>query len=251
MEFLERTAQRLKDFFRWLWFGDGAHTPWFRRALTILFAFLVPIPILLILLFRFVPIPGTPQMLTWLIVGDPVRYEWVSYEDISPYLARSVIGSEDQDFCTHHGFDWKDIHDAIREHERHPRKSLRGASTISQQVARTMFLLPVRSWVRKGVEAYMTVLIEALWPKKRILTAYLNLADWGHGNFGAEAAAQNYFHKHASQLDAFEAARLATILPDPEKWHAVNAGPYVAGRTDTVLSRMGEVTRDGLDWCLR
>jgi monofunctional biosynthetic peptidoglycan transglycosylase len=242
---------RIHAFVKWLWRGDGTHTPWIRRTLAILFAFAVPIPILLILLFRFVPVPGTPQMLTWLIVGDPVHYQWVDYENISPALGRAVIGAEDQDFCTHHGFDWKDIHEALREHQRHPRKPLRGASTISQQVARTMFLLPVRSWVRKGVEAYLTVLIEALWPKKRILTAYLNLVDWGHGNFGAEAASQAYFHKSASRLTTAEAARLAAILPNPQKWHADAPGPYVAGRSKTIVSRAGEVGRDDLDSCVR
>jgi monofunctional biosynthetic peptidoglycan transglycosylase len=242
---------RIHAFANWLWRGDGTHTPWIRRTLAILFAFAVPIPILLILLFRLVPVPGTPQMLTWLFVGDPVHYQWVDYENISPALGRAVIGAEDQDFCTHHGFDWKDIHEALREHQRHPRKPLRGASTISQQVARTMFLLPVRSWVRKGVEAYLTVLIEALWPKKRILTAYLNLVDWGHGNFGAEAASQAYFHKSASRLTTAEAARLAAILPNPQKWHADAPGPYVAGRSKTIVSRAGEVGRDDLDSCVR
>jgi monofunctional biosynthetic peptidoglycan transglycosylase len=248
---MDRFQAFARSFANWVWRGDGTHTPWLRRTLTVLVAFLVPIPILLILLFRFVPVPGTPQMLTWLIAGDPVHYQWVGYDGIAPALGRAVIGSEDQDFCTHRGFDWKNIHDAIRQHARHPRKPLRGASTISQQVARTMFLLPVRSWVRKGVEAYLTVLIEALWPKKRILTAYLNLVDWGHGNFGAEAASQAYFHKPASRLTAAEAARLAAVLPDPEKWRADAPGPYVAGRTGTIVSRAGEVTRDDLDACVR
>ena len=242
-------ANRIKALGQRIPHGDGTHTPWVRRVLAILFAFLVPIPILLILLFRFVPVPGTPQMLSWLVVGDPVHYQWVSYENISPALGRAVIGSEDQNFCSHHGFDWKSIDKALKANKRG--RSLRGASTISQQVARTMFLLPVRSWVRKGVEAYLTVLIEALWPKKRILTAYLNLVDWGHGNFGAEAASQAYFHKPASRLTSAEAARLAAVLPDPEKWHADTPGPYVAGRTDTIVARMGEVTRDDLDSCVR
>jgi monofunctional biosynthetic peptidoglycan transglycosylase len=246
---MERFQVFAHSFANWIWRGDGAHTPWVRRALAIVFAFLVPIPILLILLFRFVPVPGTPQMLTWLIVGDPVHYQWVAYENISPALGHAVIGSEDQNFCKHHGFDWKSIDKALKANKRG--RPLRGASTISQQVARTMFLLPVRSWVRKGAEAYLTVLLEALWPKKRILTAYLNLVDWGHGNFGAEAASQAYFHKSASQLTRAEAARLAAVLPDPEKWHADRPGPYVAGRTSTIVSRAGEVTRDDLDACVR
>jgi monofunctional glycosyltransferase len=231
------------------WFGDGERTPWLRRVLLILFAFLVPIPILLILVFRLAPVPGTPGMLISLIEGHGAQYRWVEYDRISPYLGRAVIGSEDQKFCSHNGFDWQSIDKAIKAHERGHR--LRGASTISQQTARSLFLVPLRSWMRKGMEAYLTVLLEALWPKQRILTAYLNLADWGRGNFGAEAASQTYFHKPAAALSAYESARLAAILPDPDKWHAVDPGPYVASRTDSIVFRMAEVTRDGLDWCVK
>jgi len=233
------------------WNGTGERRPWGRRIAAILFAFALPAPVLLLLLFRFVPVPGTPQMLLDAVTFQPVKYSWRSYDEISPNLARAVIGSEDQDFCNHHGFDWKDINDAIKEHERHPGKRLRGGSTISQQVARTLFLLPVRSWVRKGAEAYLTVLVEALWPKKRILTAYLNLVDWGHGNYGAEAAAEVYFGVPASALSKAEAARLATVLPDPDKWRAARPGRYVARRSVTVQDRAWEVTRDSLDWCVK
>ena len=149
-------------FFRWFWRGDGTRAPWPRRIAAVVFAVLVPLPILYLLIFRFVPVPATPQMLIDFVTLQPVHNSWRSYGEISPYLKRSVIGSEDQAFCTHHGFDWEDIDKAMKEHERHPRKHLRGASTISQQVARTLFLLPVRSWVRKGAEAYLTVLVEAL-----------------------------------------------------------------------------------------
>ncbi len=241
----------LRAFFRWLWWGDGTRTPWLRRIAVTIFAFLVPIPIVLLLIFRFVPVPGTPQMLLDLVTFQPVHYSWRAYDEISPNLAYAVVGSEDQDFCNHHGFDWNDIQAALKQHERHPKKRLRGASTISQQIARTLFLLPVRSWLRKGVEAYLTVMVEALWPKKRILTAYLNLVDWGHGNYGAEAAAQAYFHVPASALTKLQAARLATILPDPDKWRANRPGRYVASRSETVGVRAWEVTRDGLDWCVR
>lgn len=233
------------------WHGSAERKPWIRRLVAVLFAFLVPIPILLLLIFRFVPLPGTPEMLIDLVTLNPVHYSWRGYDEISPALAQAVIGSEDQDFCFHHGFDWKEIDQAIRQHERHPRKRLRGASTISQQAARSLFLAPVRSWVRKGMEAYLTVLMEALWPKQRILTAYLNVVDFGHGNYGAEAASESYFGKPASALTAAQAARLAAILPDPDVWKAVAPGPYVAGRTQTIIARMGEVRRDGLDWCVR
>ncbi|MGB8363147.1 MAG: monofunctional biosynthetic peptidoglycan transglycosylase [Rhizomicrobium sp.] len=222
---------------------------WVRSVLVTLFVLFVPAPIFLILVFRFVPVPFTPQMLIPLMKGEGVHYRWVAREEIAPALVRAAIASEDEDFCTHHGFDWKDIDTALKAHRRGRR--LRGASTISQQTARSLFLAPVRSWVRKGVEAYLTVLLEALWPKERILTAYLNLVDWGHGNFGAEAAAQTYFHKSAATLTSREAARLAVVLPDPDVWRAARPGPYVASRTDTILARMGEVTRDGLDGCVR
>ncbi len=244
-EFRERTFALASR----IWTGDGTRSPWLRRILAILFFFFVPAPIIIILIFRFLPIPFAPEMLIPLAKGEGVHYRWVERYDIAPALTRAVIASEDEDFCTHHGFDWSDIHAAIRAHEHGQR--LRGASTISQQVARSLFLLPVRSWARKGVEAYLTVLLEALWPKTRILTAYLNLVDWGHGNFGAEAAAQSYFHKPASALTSLQAARLAVVLPDPDKWRAAGPGPYVAARTGTILARMNEVTRDGLDWCVK
>jgi monofunctional glycosyltransferase len=248
---LRDSLRRIADGARHYWFGDGQRTPWVRRTLAIMFAFLVPIPVFLILVFRFVPIPGTPQMLFSLVTGRGAHYAWRSGDGISPYLGRAVISSEDQRFCSHHGFDWKDINEALREHERHPRKQLRGASTISQQTARSFFLLPVRSWVRKGVEAYLTVLIEALWPKERILTVYLNIVDWGNGNFGAEAAAQAYFHEPAAVISRTQAARLAAVLPDPSRWGAAQPGPYIAKRTASLGVQMREVASDNLDWCVR
>ncbi len=233
------------------WYGDGERTPWVRRALAVVFALLVPAPIILILIFRFVPIPGTPQMLFSLVTGHGAHYAWRGSDSISPALGRAVISSEDQRFCSHHGFDWKNIDEAVRQHERHPRKQLRGASTISQQTARSLFLLPVRSWIRKGMEAYLTVLLEALWPKERILTVYLNVVDWGNGNFGAEAAAQAYFHEPAAAISRTQAARLAAVLPDPSRWQAARPGPYVAARTHALGTQMQDVAAGGLDWCVR
>ncbi len=169
----------------------GGWRGWIWRLAGALFLLLVPAPILLLLVFRFLPIPGTPEMLVSLIQGKGANHTWS--DDISPRLERAVIAAEDQNFCTHNGFDWASINKAVQEHERHPQRPMRGASTISQQTARTLFLVPMRSWIRKGLEAYLTVLIEALWPKKRILHAYLNLVDWGDGIFGAEAAAGRLF----------------------------------------------------------
>jgi monofunctional biosynthetic peptidoglycan transglycosylase len=162
-----------------------------------------------------------------------------------------VIGAEDQNFCTHHGFDWDAINKAVDDHKRHPKKPMRGASTISQQTARTLFLVPMRSWIRKGLEAYLTVLIEQLWPKKRILDAYLNTVDWGDGIFGAEAAAAAYFGTDAASLTAAEAARLAAILPNPHKWKAAHPGRYVARRAGMLQGRSAMVTRDGLNFCVK
>ncbi len=218
------------------------------RATGFLVALFVVIPALLLLLFRFVPVPGTPQMLVSWIAGDGADYHWVEPDRISPYLARAVIASEDEKFCFHHGFDWGSINQAVRAHEEGAR--LRGASTISQQTARSLFLLPVHSWIRKGLEAWITVLEEALWSKQRILAVYLNIVDWGHGHFGAEAAARAYFHRSAGSLSPNEAARLAAVLPDPDDWHAAHPGPYVAQRTLVLRRRMKAVRRDRLESCL-
>lgn len=222
-----------------------------RRILIALIILFVLLPVVLLVLFRFVPVPFTPQMAIGFFSGDDVRYHWREMSEISPNLTKAVIGGEDEKFCGHHGFDWQSIGQAVKSHEKHPKKQLRGASTLSQQAARSLFLVPWRSWVRKGVEAYLTVLMEVLWPKRRILTAYLNLVDWGHGYFGAEAAAQGYFHKPASALTARQAARLAAVLPDPDDWHAVHPGPYVMWRAHELLGRMRIVIRDQLDACIR
>ena len=223
--------------------------PWTRRLLAVLFILLLPAPVILLLIFRFLPIPGTPEMLVSLAEGKGAHYKWSG--DISPRLERAVIGAEDQNFCTHNGFDWASIDKAMKDHQRNPNKPLRGASTISQQTARTLFLVPMRSWIRKGLEAYLTVLVEALWPKKRILTAYLNLVDWGDGIFGAEAAAQDYFGTHAADLTGAEAARLAAILPNPHKWKAARPGRYVARRAASLQGRSAMVVRDGLNFCVK
>ncbi len=180
---------------------------------------------------------------------NPVHYSWRGADEISPYLGRAVIGAEDDNFCTHNGFDFKAIDKAWKDHElRH--KPLRGASTISQQTARELFLTSWRSFLRKGVEAYLTVLIEALWPKQRILTVYLNIVDWGHGNFGAEAASESYFGVPASALTQAQAARLAAILPNPEKWKASHPGRYVRKRAGTLAVRQRQVQAAALDWCV-
>ena len=228
-----------------IWCGRG----WVARGLILLFLVLIVAPALLLLVFRFLPLPGTPEMIFSLIQGKGAHYAWAA--DINPVLGRTVIGSEDQNFCSHYGFDWDEIGKAVEAHQRNPARRLRGASTISQQTARTLFLAYQGGWVRKGFETYLTVMLEALWPKQRILEAYLNLVDWGHGNFGAEAAARAYFHTSAARLTRVQAARLAAILPDPDKWNAAVPGPYVAERAQDLLGQAAVVSRDGLDSCIK
>jgi monofunctional glycosyltransferase len=230
---------------RGIWRGRG----WLWKLVLSLFILLVPAPIVLLLIFRFLPIPGTPEMLISLAEDKGANYSWT--DDISPRLERAVIGAEDQNFCSHHGFDWASINKAVEDHKRHPDKPMRGASTISQQTARTLFLVPMRSWIRKGLEAYLTVLVEGLWPKKRILHAYLNLVDWGDGIFGAEAAASAYFGTDAGSLDSAQAARMVAILPNPHKWKAAHPGRYVRRRARNLQGRSAMVMRDGLNFCVK
>jgi monofunctional biosynthetic peptidoglycan transglycosylase len=163
-------------------------------------------------------------------------YEWVSLERISPHAAIAVIASEDQQFPFHAGFDLNSIRESVRASERG--KKLRGASTISQQVAKNLFLWNGRSFVRKGVEAWMTVLIEFTWPKERILEVYLNIVELGRGVYGMEAAARRFYHKHAAALTSSEAAVLAAVLPNPIRMHADRPSAYVLERRDQILGQM-------------
>src|SRR5207237_1453711 len=160
----------------------------------------------------------------------------------------AVIASEDTKFCSHHGFDWDAIDRALDEDAFGDR--LRGGSTISQQTAKNLFLSPSRSWTRKGIEAWLTVLLEELWPKRRILEMYLNIAEWGPQRFGAEAAARAEFGKAASALSAGEAARLATVLPNPRSYRAARPGPYVLRQSQVIAGRIDRVRRDRLDSCI-
>jgi monofunctional glycosyltransferase len=163
-------------------------------------------------------------------------YEWVNLERISPYAAIAVIASEDQQFPFHAGFDLNSIRESVRASERG--KKLRGASTISQQVAKNLFLWNGRNYVRKGVEAWMTVLIELTWPKERILEVYLNIVELGKGVYGMEAAARRFYHKPAARLTSSEAAVLAAVLPNPIRMHADRPSAYVLTRRDQILGQM-------------
>jgi monofunctional biosynthetic peptidoglycan transglycosylase len=164
------------------------------------------------------------------------RYQWVDMERISPHVAVAVIAAEDQVFPFHRGFDLKSIREAVKENAR--RKRPRGASTITQQVAKNLFLWNGASYVRKGLEAWFTVLLEALWPKERILEVYLNIAEFGRGIYGAEAAAQAFWRKPAARLNPYEAATLAAVLPNPRRMRADRPSRYVAERRDFIVGQM-------------
>lgn len=192
--------------------------------------------------FRWLPVPVTAFMagerLAARAAGQPLdqRQDWVPWERISPHAAVAVIAAEDQKFLAHGGFDYSAIEQAVSEAQRGRR--LRGASTISQQVAKNLFLWSGQSWVRKGLEAWLTVWIEFLWPKRRILEVYLNVAQFGRGTWGVEAASRRYFGKPAAQLARHEAALLAAVLPSPTRYRVVNPGPYVRQRQQWILGQM-------------
>jgi monofunctional biosynthetic peptidoglycan transglycosylase len=199
--------------------------------------------ILCVLMFRWVDPPYTAfmagaQATAWMDHDSTYvfRRKWVDLSQISPNLPLAVVASEDQKFPEHWGFDVEAIEKAYALNQ-HSHK-VRGASTISQQVAKNLFLWSGRSYFRKGLEAYFTVLIEAIWPKRRILEIYLNIAEFGHGTYGAEAAAQRYFHKPASRLTRSDAAVLAAILPNPEHYSAVAPSRYVQQRREWILGQM-------------
>ncbi|MEP7348037.1 MAG: monofunctional biosynthetic peptidoglycan transglycosylase, partial [Gemmatimonadaceae bacterium] len=162
------------------------------------------------------------------------RRDVVSHAEISPYLHRAVLASEDDRFFLHEGFDFEEIEKAIENSKRG--KKLRGASTITQQVAKNLFLWEGRSFIRKGLEAWLTVVLEICLSKDRILDLYLNMAEWGDGIFGAEMAAQTYYHKHASKLTREESARLAAILPSPLRWSP--QGSIATRRAAIIMDRM-------------
>lgn len=241
----EQPSQPGPDWRAWI---PSWSTVWFvgTRALAIAFAG----SLFLTLVYRFVPVP-----FTWLMAGEAmfegksIAQNWVPLERISPNLVRAVIASEDNEFCHHWGFDFKELQDAWESSRNGGR--LRGASTISQQTAKNVFLWAGRSYLRKGFEVYFTVLIETLWPKRRVMEVYLNVIEWGPGVFGAEAASRHWFGKSASRLTQLEAARLAAILPNPNRYRANPPGPYVNDRSYTIQARANSVDLNGDDRCAK
>jgi monofunctional biosynthetic peptidoglycan transglycosylase len=196
-----------------------------------------------VLALRWVPPPTTAFVVERRIAaaregrrGFAIRRRWVPRARIAPAAALAAVAAEDQTFPAHHGFDLDAVRHALADRGRGRR--LRGASTITQQTAKNLFLWPGRSWVRKGLEAWFTVLLEALWPKERILEVYLNVAEFGDGIYGAEAAARAFFNKPASGLTAREAALLAAVLPSPRRMRPDRPSAYVRGRADWILGQM-------------
>ena len=233
--------------------GGGGFKNIVVRALIALFVLVVVLPTAWVLLYRVVEAPGTILMAQRAGQGAEVRRNVVPIERISPHLVRAVIAAEDSRFCVHNGFDWEAIEAATEYNRKQQAKGSdrrRGASTISQQTAKNLFLWPQRSWLRKGLEVYFTGLTEFFWPKRRVMEAYLNAAEWGDGLFGAEAAAQARFGKAAKDLTPREAARLAAVLPSPNKWSADRPGPYVRRRAAAIEQRMRVVRTDGLAACV-
>ena len=209
---------------------------WLLRALLFLFIF----SIVLTVLYRFVPVPLTPLMVQryFELEEGKIDKEWKSLDEISPNLPLAVITAEDQKFEDHLGFDLEAIEKAVKYNEKHKGKKVKGASTISQQTAKNVFLWPGRSWIRKGLEVYFTFLIELCWSKERIMEVYLNVIEMGPGVYGAEAAANYYFHKPAAKLSRSESAAIAAILPNPLRWSASKPTRYIERKKSWILRHM-------------
>ncbi|WP_174280366.1 monofunctional biosynthetic peptidoglycan transglycosylase [Sphingomonas bacterium] len=209
----------------------------------------VLVSVLWVGLYRFVPPPGTFTMLGDAVGGAGVTKQWMPLDAMDPDMARAAIAGEDSTFCLHHGFDWRGIESAARHNARGGR--IRGGSTISQQTAKNAFLFQRGGYVRKGFEAWFTVLIEALWGKRRIMEVYLNIAQTGVGTYGADAGARRYFGHDASRLTPLEAGRIAAILPSPEKRDASDPHGAIRRHGNRLARYVGVVRRAGLDRCVR
>lgn len=208
---------------------------------TVLVLFLLSI--VMTIVYRFVPVPVTPLMIQryFEMKDGKIDKDWKPLEEISDNLPLAVVTAEDQKFEEHYGFDLEAIEKAVKYNEKHKGKKVKGASTISQQTAKNVFLWPGRSWVRKGLEVYFTFLIELFWSKERIMEVYLNVIEMGPGVYGAEAAAQHYFNKPAEKLTKSEAASIAAILPNPNRWSASKPTPYIIKKRNWILRHMKQI----------
>lgn len=220
----------IRKIFRWIWKA----TLWF-----------IALSILSVIIFKWVPVPITPLMITRAIENKMdgkdmiLTHDWEPIENISPNLQKAVIASEDGNFLKHNGFDFNAMQKAFKNNQKG--KRLKGGSTISQQTAKNVFLWQGRSYLRKGLEAYFTVLIELIWGKERIMEVYLNSIEMGNGVYGAEAAAQHWYRKSAADLTKQEAAGIAAILPNPRKYKATNSSSYIQRRKGKIVRVMNHI----------
>lgn len=196
-----------------------------------------------IILLKWIYPPITLTQFVSVIQGHGLKRDYTSSQNISSYAKLAVIAAEDQLFPDHNGFDWKSIRKAMKYNQRKPGR-IRGASTISQQVAKNVFLWQGRSWIRKALEAYFTFMIEVLWGKERILDMYLNVVEMGPGIFGIEKASKIYFNKSSSELSRNEAAMIAAILPNPKQYRIRPASSFVSGRAGTIQRQMNNLQAD-------
>ena len=220
----------IRKVFRWIWKA----TLWF-----------IGLSILSVIIFKWVPVPITPLMITRAVENKLegkdalLTHDWVPIENISPNLQKAVIASEDGNFLKHNGFDFKAMQKAFKNNQKG--KRLKGGSTISQQTAKNVFLWQGRSYIRKGLEAYFTVLIELIWGKERIMEVYLNSIEMGNGVYGAESGARHWYRKSASDLTKKEAAGIAAILPNPRKYKATNSSSYINRRKEKIVRVMQHI----------
>lgn len=220
---------------------------WFWRIIRWLIGVFVALHIYALAL-RFVPVPGTVLMVQRAVQGEDIRRDWTRLEDISPHLVAAVMAAEDARFCQHEGIDLQAIEAALEHNETGKRR--RGGSTITQQTAKNVFLWNGGGIVRKVPETWMASFIDFTWGKKRVMEVYLNVAEWGDGLFGAEAAAQARFNQPASDLTPRQAALLAAVLPSPNKWRVDPPGEYVNGRARTLQARLHVVRNEGYADCV-
>lgn len=194
--------------------------------------------IFIVVVYKWVPVPFTPLMAIRYFENpdEPIEHDWVSMDNISRHLQLAVIASEDQNFTNHSGFDFKAIEKAMEDNR--SGRNIRGASTISQQTAKNVFLWPGRTWFRKGMEAYFTFLIEIIWTKERIIEVYLNSIEMGKGVYGAQAAAEHWFKKDAANLGIYEAAAIAAVLPNPREYRANPASNFIQQRKNWIVRQM-------------
>jgi monofunctional biosynthetic peptidoglycan transglycosylase len=227
---------------------DNSNRTFFQKLKTFLWKTMLwffGISLFLVIVFKWVPVPFTPLMVTRALeqkfAGKEMTcsHAWVPLEEISTNMQKAVIASEDGTFLTHYGFDFKAMQKAFKNNERG--RKLKGGSTISQQTAKNVFLWQGRSYIRKGLEAYFTILIEIVWGKERIMEVYLNSIEMGEGVYGVEAASEYWYQTKADNLTKMEAAGIAAILPNPRKFKASNSSAYIQKRKGKILKTMRQI----------